>query len=343
MSFNDVLGQDHVAQTFQKILKKDHLAHAYIFFGMDGVGKSLFARQLTKTLNCNEIDFDSCNECVSCRKIDAGSSPDIMWMSLEKGKKMLGIDDVKTLRNSAALKPVESDYKIFIIREANKLSEEALNCLLKTLEEPPPSTMIILLAQSLDSLPETIVSRCQVIRFLSLSNDIVRTLLQKTYKDNIDSIDSLEWFVQISNGSVGNAITLIEEDLYGKNKSLISSLANLKQIDNFRLSQEIHEWISENKKTLEEKRSYLKIILDLILYYYRDILICKTKPPEKIHFFNREHINLIRDQSSLLTIGDITNIIDYVFAAFNNLESNANTNFLFENLLTRIAVVTEKQ
>lgn len=343
MSFKDILGQDHVVQTFQKILKKEHLAHAYIFFGMDGVGKALFARQLTKTLNCSEIDFDSCGECVSCRKIDAESSPDIMWILLEKGKKLLGIDDVRGLQNSAALRPVESHSKIFIISDANKLSDEALNCLLKTLEEPPPSTMIILLVQSLDSLPETIVSRCQVIRFASLSNDIVRTILQRIYKDKIDSIDSLEWFVQISNGSVGNAITLIEEGLYEKNKSLISRLANLELIDNFTLSQEIHEWISENKKTLEEKRSYLKIILDMVLYYYRDILICKTKPFDKIHFFNREHISLIRDQSSLLTIGDITNIIDHIFAAFNNLESNANTNFLFENLLTRIAIVTEKQ
>ncbi|MGR3220059.1 MAG: DNA polymerase III subunit delta' [Candidatus Anammoxibacter sp.] len=343
MSFKDILGQDHVVQTFQKIIKKSHLAHAYIFFGMDGVGKSLFAQQLTKTLNCNAVDFDSCGKCVSCRKIEAGSSPDIMWVSLQKGKKLLGIDDVRAVQDSAALKPVESNHKIFIIREADKLSEEALNCLLKTLEEPPPATMIILLIQSLDSLPETIVSRCQVIRFRSLSNDIVLTVLQENYKDKTGSIDSLEWFVQISNGSAGNAITLIEEDLYEKNKFLISSLTNLKLIDNFSLSQAIHEWIPENKKTLEEKRSYLKIILDLVLYYYRDILICKTNSFDGIHFFNPEYISLIRDQSRLLTISNISDIIDHIFTAFNNLESNANTNFLFEHLLTRIAIVTEKQ
>lgn len=339
MSFKKVLGQDQATHTFQRILKKGRLSHAYIFLGIDGVGRSLFARQLAKGLNCAVIDTDSCDRCISCRKIDAGTAPDVLWISLEKGRKFLGIQDMKALQDSAALKPVESNHKIFIIQDANKLSEEASNCLLKTLEEPPPSTLIILLVNSLDSLPETIVSRCQIIRFLNLQKDVILSLLKDHYKGNIEYI---EWLAHISNGSIGNAITLIEEDLYKKNDALINSLFSLKIIDNFRLSQKIHDWLPESKKTLEEKRGYLKIILDLILYYYRDILICKTKPPAELHYFNSKHKDLIVNQNHLFSLDEIMKIIDQIITAVSNLESNANTNLLFENLLTRIAIVTEK-
>lgn len=339
MSFKDVLGQDHIVQNFQKTIEKDLLAHAYVFTGIDGIGKSLFAKQLAKRLNCSANDIDSCDKCVNCRKIDMETSSDVHWISLGKSKKFLGIKDIKALQDTAALKPVESNYKIFVIKDANRLSEEASNSLLKTLEEPPLSSIIILLASSLDSLPETIVSRCQIIRFLNLSQDTIHEILKNRYKDNVET---LEWFAQISNGSVGNAINLIEEDLYKKNELLVECLSNLCKVDNFKLSKQIHDWIPDSKKTLEEKRSYLKIILDLILCYYRDLLVLKIEHCGKIHYFNNEQKCLIEKQSMLFTYDDIATTIDQIIAAVSDLESNANTNFIFENLFIEIANIRNK-
>ena len=339
MSFKDVLGQDHVVHSFQKTIEKGLVAHAYIFSGSDGIGKSLFTKQFAKMLNCSVNHIDSCDKCINCRKIDTDNSSDVHLISLEKSKKFLGIKDIKALQETAALKPVELNYKIFIFKDANRLSEEAFNSLLKTLEEPSPSSIIILLASSIDSLPETIVSRCQIIRFFNLSKNIINEILKNRYKD---TVDNLEWFARIADGSAGKAINFIEEDLYKKNASIIKSLSNLSKDDNFDLSQQIHDWIPVNKKTLEEKRAYLKIILGLILCYYKDLLMFKIEPYGKIQYFNIEQKSLIEKQSLLFAHDDIAIIMDQVITAVNNLESNANTNFIFENLLIKIANIKNR-
>lgn len=339
MSFKNILGQEHVIQNLQKVLKKGCLPHSYIFLGMQGVGKTFTAKELAKSLNCKESDTDSCGKCVNCKRISIGTSPDVHWISLESDKKFIGINDIKELQYASSLKPVESNYKIFIIQNADRLSEEASNCLLKTLEEPPLSTLIILITNSLDFLLETIVSRCQIIKFLNLPKDTIKTFLRTNY-----SIDegALEWYTHVSNGSIGEAVKLMNANLFNKNETLINDLFNLKVRDNFKISKEIQDGIANEEKSFEEKRSYLKTILNLILNYYRDLLLYKTGVVEKSYYFNSKHEDLIKAQSNLISIETIIKIIDHIFVAFDNLESNANTNLLLENLLTRLAVTSRR-
>ncbi len=338
MSFKNVLGQRHAVETFSKILKNDRLANSYLFLGIDGIGKSFFAKQLAKSVNCQNGQEDSCDECQSCKRIDAGTSPDVYRITLEKDRKLLGIKSVKTLQDAVALKPVESKRKVFIIEDANKLTEEASNCLLKTLEEPPLFVIIILLVNSLDALPETIISRCRVIRFFSLPEESILNLLRDSRPD---MEESLSWFAQVSNGSIGTALSLIDGNIFEKNEAIINSLSKLKPEDNFSLSKEINEWLTAAKgKTisLEEKRLYLKTILNLILHYYRDILIYKTRPAGDGYYFNKDCIGLIEAQSGLFSINSISVIINHIFRAFEELDANVNTNLLIENLITRIAL-----
>lgn len=333
MSFENVFGQDHITKTFKEIIANNCLAHAYIFLGIEGIGKSFFAKQLAKNLNCKNVDAAPCGSCSSCYKIETGSSPDIHWISLDEEKKFIGIDQIKNLQLFSTLKPVESNYKIFIIDDADKLNEDASNCILKTLEEPPPSTLIIALVNSLDYLPETVISRCQIMRFANLPGDAIKTILRQNH--DIDN-KIMEWVVQVSNGSPGCAIKLLEEDLYSKNEILINALSNLQVIDNFDLSKIIIEWVMVKEKSSEEKRTYLKYILNLILYYYRDRLIYNTQITNYPHYFNKSD-NIINNQCRIISTETISKVIDQILVAFNHLESNANINLLVENLITGIA------
>lgn len=338
MSFKNILGHDYLVESFQGILRKGLLAHAYIFAGIDGVGKSLFAGELAKVLGCAGAGVDSCDVCANCRRIDAGTSLNMFWITLDAGKKFVGIDKVKAIQESVALTPVEVGYKIFIVPDGDRLTEEAVNCLLKTLEEPPPATLLILLARTLDSLPETMVSRCQVVRFRPLSREIIRSILERRYHEDTHL---LNWLALAADGSAGDAITFMEEGFHEKNEWLVENLSNMTIKDNFRLSHQIHGWIPESRKSSEEKRWYLKVILDFMLRYYRDILASMTTGSSGIVcYFNDERRGLIEDSGGRYTFDDIISVIDQVFIALDNLELNANTNFIFENLFTRIAVVT---
>ncbi len=337
MSFKNILGQEYAKDVFRNILQKGSLAHAYIFFGPGGTGKSLFANEVTKSLNCIDMDgdVDPCDKCISCRKVDSGTSSDVIRISLEKGRKQIGIDEVRTLQGSAALKPVESDLKTFIINDTDKLSEEAFNCLLKTLEEPPPSTLIILLVNSMDALPETIVSRCQVIRFFSLPVNLVNSYLQEQFKVEKDIS---EWISTLSGGSIGYATMINDEGLFKKNELLVERLIKLTVEDNFNLSQEIHSWFA-GKETPEEKRSCLKIVLELFLSFYRDLLIIKTNSADDGRYLNRTQRRVMEFKAKSCSVDSLITIIDQIIFAINNVNANANTSFLLENLLTNIASI----
>ena len=337
MSFKNILGQEYAKGIFRNILQKGCLAHAYIFFGPGGTGKSLFAGEVTKSLNCIHMDgdVDPCDKCISCRKVDSGASSDIIQISIEKGKKLIGINEVRTLQESAALKPVEFDLKTFIINDTDKLSEEASNCLLKTLEEPPPSTLIILLVDSIEALPETIVSRCQVIRFFSLPVNVVNAYLQERF--SVEKNTS-EWISSFSAGSIGYATMVMDEGLFEKNELLIGRLTKLTIEENFKLSQEIHSWFA-GKETPEEKRYYLKIVLELLLSFYRDILIIKTNPTDESRYLNKSQRREMEFMAKSQSVDSLANIIDQILSAIDNVNHNANTSFLLENLLTNIALI----
>lgn len=337
MTFEKILGQDHIKKRFTKIISEDYLAHAYIFLGIDGVGKALFSKQLAKYLNCKTNN--SCDKCPNCHKIETETSPDVHWISVDKEKKLLGIDKIKTIQHDSILKPVESNKKIFIIKDSEKLTEEASNCILKILEEPPPSTLIILLVNTLDSIPETVISRCHIIRFSKLSEDIILNILSENYENKEE--DVLKWAAQVSNGSVSAAITVLEEDLFDRNEFLINALSNLCIAKNFDLSKVIIDWVSDKSKTLEPKRTYLKLILTLMLNFYRDLLISNTQSNDQPFYFNKR-VNHLKFNSYVQSVEAIINTIDKILIAYNNLESNANINLLIENLITSIASLWSK-
>ncbi len=203
MSFKDILSQNHIVDSFKKAISSDHLSHAYIFTGQKGTGKSLFAKEFTKALFCKSNNGDSCDTCHNCTRIDNNNNPDIHWIALGKKDKFIKIENIRDMQHYVNLSPVESEYKVFIIKEADRMNEESSNCLLKTLEEPTLNTIIILIASSLASIKETIKSRCQIMRFKPIPTDVIKEQLMNEFDTEIKEA---EWISRFSYGSLGNAI-----------------------------------------------------------------------------------------------------------------------------------------
>ncbi|MEJ2613637.1 MAG: DNA polymerase III subunit gamma/tau [Ignavibacteriaceae bacterium] len=175
--FSEVVGQEHITTTLKNALKNNRIAHAYLFTGPRGVGKTTTARILAKTLNClNPVDNEPCNECEMCKSIQSTQSLDIIEID---GASNRGIDEIRTLRDSVKYAPSRGKYKVYIIDEVHMLTKESFNAFLKTLEEPPAHTIFIFATTDVQKVPLTIVSRCQRFDFRRIQLDTIKSLLSK--------------------------------------------------------------------------------------------------------------------------------------------------------------------
>jgi len=193
MAFKDIVNQKKAKEIIIGQLKSGRIPHAYLFLGPEGVGRRKTALELAKSLNCQKNAgsqsgyHEPCDHCLSCQKINSGMHPDVQtidfaWQAQLENKevekqKTIKIDTIRALQHEVSLKPVEGKWKIFLIEPADKITIEAANCLLKTLEEPPSWTMIILLAKHKENLPVTIVSRAQIVFFSPLSEHEITKFL----------------------------------------------------------------------------------------------------------------------------------------------------------------------
>ena len=343
MSFTDILAQDYIVDHFNKAIRADHLSHAYIFTGQEGVGKALFAKEFAKALNCKNNENDSCNSCTDCNRIEMLNHPDVFWIEREEKAKFIKIENIRNLQNSVRLSPLESDYKIFIIKEADKMNEEASNSLLKTLEEPSPNTIIILIANTMTPIKDTIRSRCQIIRFQPIPSHIIEN--QLTSKSGADA-NKIEWISRFCNGSMANALHLLDDNHYETNNFIVTNMTK-PDMDNLAFAEEIIDSYLSAGDSLEEKRQLLKNILHCILQLYRDLLLVKVMygqdvKQEKISLFNAGREDSLQKYANYLTQEQIAYVIDEILESIKYIDLNLNINLLVENIITRIAVVNSK-
>jgi len=220
MSLKNIFDQEQALNIIRGQLKSRRVAHAYLFLGPDGVGRRTTALELAKALNCHELEYsDPCDHCLSCRKIDKGIHPDVQtidfaWQARIENKdidkqKILKIDTIRALQHEISMKPTESRWKIFLIEPAEKITLDAANCLLKTLEEPPARTVLILLAKHRENLPATVVSRTQTIRFRPLTERTITTFLQSRL--SLPAARAAE-VARMAEGSLAEAFALVDAD-----------------------------------------------------------------------------------------------------------------------------------
>jgi len=219
-TFDELIGQPHVVQTLRNAILRKQVAHAYLFSGMRGVGKTTVARILAKALNCeNGPTADPCEQCESCKEISRGNSVDVIEID---GASNTGVDDVRELRENVKYAPFRGTYRIYIIDEVHMLSNSAFNALLKTLEEPPAHAIFIFATTEIHKIPATITSRCQHFNFRRIPRREIIARLQEVATRNDVTIEerSLGAIAQASEGSMRDALSLLDQAVAFGGKSI---------------------------------------------------------------------------------------------------------------------------
>jgi DNA polymerase-3 subunit delta' len=223
MAWNRIRGHDAVLQNFRRALANGRFGQAYLFVGPEGVGKHLFARELAKALLCERPPepLTACDRCPSCAQVEVGTHPDLFQARTPDDKNELPVAEMRTFCTKMALKPTRGSRKIGIVEDADDFNEESANTFLKTLEEPPPGSLLILIGTTPDRQLSTILSRTQLVRFAALRPDDLRAVLvDRGIKDEAQ----LDRLVKIAGGSAGAALAMNDEEFWNFRGRLVEGL-----------------------------------------------------------------------------------------------------------------------
>lgn len=321
MSFAKIRGQDNALSFLKASLKNNRLSHAYIFCGPEGSGKFLAALNFAKVIMCqNALSCEPCDKCPSCKKIDAKSHPDLFVLRPEKEGGSVKIDDIRQLIKDIYLKPFEAKKKVYIIDEAQSMKHEAANALLKTLEEPPTDSMLILITDNLKSLFHTIVSRSQVVRFYPLKADVIKDILIKEhaleeYKAHVLS--------KLASGRLGEAVKYKDDNLF-QNRSLIINKVSKRSLSELSFD--------------ELPKQDLKLCLNIMLTWFRDILSAKAGVDDSM-LVNIDKKDMISSEAGKLSFKYLEDIINSIILTLGYLDQNANAKLAMNVLNLKICEV----
>lgn len=276
MSWQRVRGHDVLVQAFQRVLQRGRLAHAYLFCGPAGVGKKLFAVELAKTLLCESgpRPLDACDHCPACLQVEAGTHPDFFSIRKPEDVHEFPIDLMREVCQNFALKPARGHGKVVILDDVDDLNEESANCFLKTLEEPPPGAVILLIGSSPDRQLPTIVSRCQVVPFGRLPDAEVAQLLRANGEVDAGLLPQL---LRVGEGSPGQARALSDPGLWEFRRTLLRSLVTPK-VDSAALAKAWVEFVEEAGKESSLQRQRAALCLGLLIAFFQDALRWKLSP-----------------------------------------------------------------
>jgi DNA polymerase III subunit delta' len=280
MSWQRVRGHDRIIQAFDYAVRRGRLGHAYLFTGPPGVGKRLFAGELAKALLCEDPkqreaagkgkkqSLEACDRCAACLLVDAGTHPDLQTAQRPEDKNEVPIELMRDLARSLDLKPARGRGKIVIIDDADDLNEESANCFLKTLEEPPPGALLILIGTSPDRQLPTIVSRCQVIHFHPVPETLVTELLAS---HGVKDAAFIKRIARLSGGSPGQALALADPALWQFRRQLLQGLTQ-ERPDSVGLAQNWMKFIEEAGKDSAAQRHRAGLLLRLLVDFFSDAL-----------------------------------------------------------------------
>ena len=346
--FEDVVGQEHITATLKNAIKNNRIAHAYIFTGPRGVGKTTTARILAKALNCeNPKDFEPCNQCTMCKSINDSQTLDIIEID---GASNRGIDEIRTLRESVKYAPTRGRYKIYIIDEVHMLTKESFNAFLKTLEEPPAHTIFVFATTDIHKVPLTIISRCQRFDFRRIQLDTIKLQLSKIANEEKISIDdkTLTLIAKKADGALRDAQSLFDQVISFCGEKIdsdtVSQMLNL--IDEelfFNISDAVLEKdfniVFETTEKIYQNGWDFIDFTDGLLEHFRNILSVilteRTELVETAEVYRIKYANYIQTFSK----GDLLRILNYLTRLQQELRYSNNQKLKIEIALTNLVAL----
>jgi DNA polymerase-3 subunit delta' len=321
MRFESIIGQERPIRFLTQILQKRSIPHAMLFTGVDGIGKQTTARALGMALHClNPVGVSACGECPSCRKVISGAHPDMITVKPEGA--FIKIDQVRAVSRQLRFAPLEGNWRIVIISDAQALNLEASNAILKILEEPPKGTVIILTAtQTMDLLP-TIVSRCQQVAFRPIPYEKVAEVLVELR--GLDRQTATILAVS-TNGSLGKTLSVDAEKWTIWRTGLLEQIASL----SIRSIQPVFAFAD----ALARDKDGLADALDMIMTWFRDVLMCKVSPERII---NKDFLTEVQHASQGRAVNELLEKVGAVYTAQTAISQNSNPRLAIEVMMMRV-------
>ena len=343
--FDGLVGQEFVVATLKSSIRQERIAHAYLFSGPRGVGKTSAARILAKALNCETGLTDTpCGKCTSCQEITRGNSMDVIEID---GASNTSVNDVREIKDEVLFSPANSRYKVYIIDEVHMLSNSAFNALLKTIEEPPPYVIFIFATTEVHKIPPTIRSRCQQFNFRLISSENIKQCLMQVADEMELKADeeALFWIAKESTGSLRDAYTLFDQIASFsegnitldklRNKLGIMSLDEINDLVGFMVDGSAKEILEYAHQILDQGVSIEQLIIDLA-DYFRGLLFFKHGiKKDSLLGFSLESIPPKNMES--LTVLQLEKAIELLLGLYKNLKFTLNSRLELELLLSRLS------
>ena len=340
--FKGIIGHEQIIDHLKHAIALDKVSHAYIFNGSEKSGKRMLAEAFAMTLQCEEVQerlagqdggesiysesaLEPCMKCRSCRQAMGKNQPDILYLEHEKPN-TISVDDVRRqINQDIEIKPYSSKYKIYIVDEAEKMNVQAQNALLKTIEEPPAYAVILLLTTNADAFLPTIRSRCVTLDLKAVEDGKVREYLMKKCQVPDYKADICVAFAQ---GNVGRAMLLASSERFNELKDYaVQLLRRLGDIPDYDLLQEI--------KPLNDFKDDIQDFFDLLLLWYRDVLLYKASGQEDRLIFSDQSYE-VRQQADKSSYAGIQKILEAIETAGRRVRANVNFELTLELLLLTI-------
>ena len=324
-SFKDVVGHKDILKYISSAVENNRVSHAYILNGERGSGKKMLANLFAMTLLCETGDNEPCGKCHSCKQGESGNHPDIIRVTHEKPNS-ISVDDIRTqVNNTVDIKPYQGPYKVYIIPQADMMTPQAQNAILKTIEEPPSYAVFLLLTENAETLLPTINSRCVMLKLRNIKD----TLIKKYLMENLEIPDyKADMCTAFAQGNMGRAIMLANSDHFNEIREEAVQL--LKHISEMELNE-----IVAAVKNISVYKLEITDYLDIIMIWYRDVLLYKaTKEIDKVVF--KDQLQSIKEQARKSSYEGIELILESLEKAKARLKANVNFDLVMELLFLTI-------
>ena len=348
-TFNDVVGQEHITTTLKNQILYNRIAHAYLFCGTRGTGKTSTAKVFAKALNClNLHNGEPCNECEMCKKINEGLAIDVTELDAASNN---GVDKIRDIIDDVKYPPQEARFKVYIMDEVHMLSAGAVNAFLKTLEEPPKNVIFILATTDPQKLPITILSRCQRFDFKRINNTEITARLRKivTEQGVLADDKSLSLIARVSDGAMRDSLSILDQAIsmgngsvnYDTVVSMLGLVTNeyLFRLSNALIQRNVEKAVSTVEEVVFNGKDIYIFIKDLITHY-RNLLMAKvTNNPDEVLDMSEENIALIKEQASRLRAEEIMRCLRILQEAEGNAKLSKQARLYLELAIIKMCKI----